>query len=385
VTTPVAATGRLPYCVLEGGGVKGFALVGALAKLREAKVQFGGYAGTSAGAIVAALAAVGYPAFTPNEAANNPETPSLNKIMATLDLLAFLDGGQEIPLEQLEEQCRTIVEELKALGERYQNLRWWRPFRAVGLWRHVRAKLAQFATLQAAAVTLRDHKGVYGSTALSQWLTEHINVRGPADPNTGEVTFGALQAQGVVLKVVATDVSTGLPCVYGPDEWATFNVVRAVRSSMSIPFFFQPRLHAAWLPHPRSEWVEVEGEYLVDGGMVSNFPANVFQIKRRQGHPVVGIRLGRPRDVPPPRSPIRSFKDFFLALYRIAREAEDPVKTLGAAGAIDVLIDIPVPWEYAATQFNLTPEKQQWLFNLGYRTVGDALKQPEHKAALGLP
>ncbi len=41
--------------VFEGGGVKGIALVGALKRLEEEGVSFGRVAGTSAGAITAAL------------------------------------------------------------------------------------------------------------------------------------------------------------------------------------------------------------------------------------------------------------------------------------------------------------------------------------------
>lgn len=46
--------------VFQGGGVKGIGLVGALARVEQENVEFAGVAGTSAGAIVAALYAAGY-------------------------------------------------------------------------------------------------------------------------------------------------------------------------------------------------------------------------------------------------------------------------------------------------------------------------------------
>jgi NTE family protein len=49
------------FCVFEGGGAKGVAhlgVLGAIESVKEFDVQ--GFAGTSAGAIMAALAAVGY-------------------------------------------------------------------------------------------------------------------------------------------------------------------------------------------------------------------------------------------------------------------------------------------------------------------------------------
>lgn len=50
------------FGLFEGGGVRGTALVGALKAAEEASLTSIGYAGTSAGAIVAALAAAGYQA-----------------------------------------------------------------------------------------------------------------------------------------------------------------------------------------------------------------------------------------------------------------------------------------------------------------------------------
>ena len=48
--------------VFEGGGVKGIGLVGAVAVAEERGYQWVNVAGTSAGAIVAALLAAGYSA-----------------------------------------------------------------------------------------------------------------------------------------------------------------------------------------------------------------------------------------------------------------------------------------------------------------------------------
>ncbi len=48
--------------VFEGGGVKGIGLVGAVYEIENAGYEFENLAGTSAGAIVASLLAVGYKA-----------------------------------------------------------------------------------------------------------------------------------------------------------------------------------------------------------------------------------------------------------------------------------------------------------------------------------
>ena len=46
--------------VFSGGGIKGFALIGAIEEIEKRGFQFERVAGTSAGSIVAALIAAGY-------------------------------------------------------------------------------------------------------------------------------------------------------------------------------------------------------------------------------------------------------------------------------------------------------------------------------------
>ena len=85
---------RYPFTnlVFEGGGVKGIAYAGALGTLDEAGILSGitAVAGTSAGAITAALVAVGYTA------------DELRATMTALDLRSFEDGRLEGPVRLVE-------------------------------------------------------------------------------------------------------------------------------------------------------------------------------------------------------------------------------------------------------------------------------------------
>lgn len=74
--------------VFQGGGVKGIALVGAYSVLEDRGYRPQNMAGTSAGAIVAALIAAGYAA------------PELHGLLGEVALTRFLDRGWEdrIPL-----------------------------------------------------------------------------------------------------------------------------------------------------------------------------------------------------------------------------------------------------------------------------------------------
>src|SRR4051794_5399512 len=72
--------------VLEGGGVKGIGLAGAILELDKAGYTFPRVAGTSAGAIAASLIAA-------LNAANKPMT-LLNDILASVEYPKFMNAGR---------------------------------------------------------------------------------------------------------------------------------------------------------------------------------------------------------------------------------------------------------------------------------------------------
>jgi NTE family protein len=236
--------------VLEGGGVKGIALVGAVSVLQEAGYTFPRVAGTSAGSIVGALVASGMPA------------EQMLEVMRSTDYSKFQDG--------------TLIDRLGPLGQ---------------------------------GLSLLFQRGIYEGNYLKEYLAELLpdemetfaGMRLPDDPGSD-----LPESRRYRLVVMASDVSQhklvrlpwDYPAFYGldPDEQS---VIDAVRASMSIPFFFEP----ATIDYA----VEREGKAgrerstLVDGGMLSNFPVAVFD--RTDGRPsrwpTFGIKLSaRPSDHP---------------------------------------------------------------------------------------
>jgi NTE family protein len=218
--------------VLEGGGVKGLGLVGAVLALMRAGYEFPRVAGTSAGAIVAAFLAAGVTA------------DALAGIMERLDYARVPDRvGVPVPIP--------IVSE------------------GVGL-----------LSRQGA------HPGDYIHGFVSEEL-ERLGVRTFNElhnPDRGADADRPPQ-RAYRLMVTATDVTTGrllrLPWDYGEvgleaDEQL---VADAVRASLSIPLFFEP--------------VTLAGRTLVDGGVLSNFPIESFD--RNDGRaprwPTFGVRV----------------------------------------------------------------------------------------------
>jgi len=227
--------------VLEGGGVKGIGLVGAVLTLSEKGYVFPRVAGTSAGAIVASLIAA-------HQVAGKPLS-NLETIMTSVDYNKFQDEG---PLERHTGTPGEISELLLHMGiAKGDYLVEWLGNVLADLGVHTFADLA---------ITDADDPG----TGL------------PAD-------------QRFRLVVHTSDISRGalvrLPWDYphyGQNP-AAIRVVDAVRASMSIPFFFRPVSFST--PTGKVTWV--------DGGMLSNFPITVFDRTddAPQRWPTWGIKL----------------------------------------------------------------------------------------------
>lgn len=222
--------------VCEGGGVRGIGLVGAVDALDQAGYRFPRVAGSSAGAIVASLVAA-------LQVANEPLS-RLAEIMRAIDYRKFLD-------------CN-LIGRVPLIG---------------------------------GALSLLTSDGVYRGAYLEQLLAgllADLGVRTFGDLRTGEqpeqfawslvVTASDLSRRRLVR--IPWDLST-----YGidPDD---FSVARAVHASSAIPYVFEP--------------VRVAGATWVDGGLLSDFPVQLFDRPDGQPRwPTFGIRLSARPGIPP--------------------------------------------------------------------------------------
>ena len=239
-------TGARADLVLEGGGVKGIGLVGAVTALADAGYAFPRVAGSSAGAVVASLVA------------------------------ALQVAGE--PLDRLEDVVRTVD---------YRRLR-----DPGGLGR---------LPLVGRALSLLVHDGLYEGRYLEDFLTGalgELGVRTFADlvvPEDDPLAHGQPPRRRSRLVVTVSDLSrsrlTRLPWDLPDYDLADLSVARAVRASAAIPFFFRP----VRVPTPTGEatWV--------DGGLLSNFPVELFDRAdtAEPRWPTFGVRLTTRPPTPP--------------------------------------------------------------------------------------
>lgn len=305
--------------VLEGGGVKGLGLLGAVLVLHDAGYRFERIAGTSAGAIVAALVA------------------------------AYQRAGRD--LHELEDVMHGCV------YARFKDKSWIE--RATG-------PVGQ-------GVDLLAHEGMHTGDYLREWL-------GPLLESAGVTTFGHLRLadpdsslldyQRYSLVVHTSDLSrrclVRLPWDYGEyghnadDEL----IVDAVRASMSYPFFFRP-VQFTTGGGGKVTWV--------DGGLLSNFPITVFD--RTDGKPsrwpTWGIKLSSQPVCED--KPVRTA--FGLALrsldtmlgewnrYHLDEEGVNQRTIFVDTNSVSVL------------NFDLTPADQELLFHNGQQAAHKFLAQ----------
>lgn len=301
--------------VLEGGGVKGSALVGAITEMvsRPEPYVFHRVAGTSAGAIVASLLAAG---LTPAR---------ITTVMEDLDFSKFEDEA-------------ALFAHMPHIG---------------------------------AAFGFVFKEGMYLGDFLHQWLTETLaanGVRTWADLKQDDPGSALPPEQRYKLVVIVSDVSRGLmlrlPWDYrellgvDPD---TQLVADAVRASASIPFFFRPfrmATDAAVVGH--SEIV------CTDGGMLSNYPIDIFDRRddAKSRWPTLGIKLSARMSVNEALwSPDADSFQLAKSLLSTMLGAHDRVHVDDPAFASrTIFIDTT---GFSVTDFQLTSEDKATLFGRG--------------------
>ena len=333
--------------VFEGGGVKGIAFAGAIAAAeRDAGVrEWVNLAGTSAGSIVAALLVAGY------------DAAGLQKILSQAVYSRFADCG------------------------------------AGGMW---------LGGVFNAIFRLR---GMAPGTYFHEWMSEQL-AASPLAKELGktELTFADVKRHdlppieelpGITpekyeratyrLHVIGSDVTTGRMIIlpddlpdYG-DEKGTpfakdgFPIVDAVRMSMSYPFLFTPVvLHRQGRP-----------VYVVDGGLLSNFPIWLFDSPNPKRptwgfrlHPGASVAEGLPyRKVPRPLWEVPLLK----AMFSAATEAWDREQMEQVVSARTV--SIPTH-QISTTDFGLGTTEANDLYRWGRDAAHAFFTAPEQRAYL---
>jgi NTE family protein len=307
-------TGNYVDLVCEGGGVKGIGLAGAYAMLEERGYEAKNVAGTSAGAITAALIAAGYRA------------DELKEIIVSLDFRQFQDEAWEDKLPLIDRSASILLDRGIYEGQRFYD--WMK-----GL-------------LEANQIrTFRD-----------------LVIEGETDPKyRSRLQVVVSDVTGRRLLVLPRDA--GKLGYKDPDD---LEVALAVRMSMSIPIFFEPVL-------VRNDETDTE-HTIVDGGMLSNFPVWLFDCEpgEEPDWPTFGLLLVEPEPTKPighrlerdgkKDRGVSALVDYIKAMAQTMMEAHDRLYIEKEQYART----IPIPTlGVGTTEFDITRERALRLYESG--------------------
>jgi len=101
------------------------------------------------------------------------------------------------------------------------------------------------------------HFGIDTGDRLHRLIEACLHVKGLSSDCTFKECYDKF---GTSLRVVATDLNDAKAINFSPKDTPDYKIVDAVRASMTFPYYFQPHI------------CPVSGHYLIDGGVISNYP-----------------------------------------------------------------------------------------------------------------
>ena len=203
--------------------------------------------------------------------------------------------------------------------------------------------------------------GMYGGDYIEQWIRGLLNAK-------GKTKFKDVLLDGECrLKIIASDITKRKILIlpddlldYGIDPME-FEIAKAVRMSAGIPICFNP------IKLKYKDGVS----YIVDGGILSNFPVWIFDVKEAPRWPTFGFRFAGPVE----RIPSTGNLDFLSYVFKIFESVveEDQSVFLNDKDSVRV-ITIPT-FGIQSTDFNISQEDSFKLYLSGYESCKSFLEQ----------
>lgn len=309
--------------VQEGGGVLGIALLGYTYVLEQIGIRFFSLGGTSAGAInTLLLAAV--------DSVNKSKTEKIIGLVANKNLYDFVDGPFFVKLllkavrtskSNAPSSKRIIKKVLIVLW----TMIWVLP---VLIYLFIKKGLNKGNNFRMWIVGVLHNNFIYNESDLREKrkTPEGLAIRQGVDSNTEGLKPN--------LKIIAAEVTTETRVIF-PEMNVLFwtnpgseSPADYLRASMSIPLFFHPftlnvanRKKEDWKKHAKFQGEPPEKAFFVDGGVLSNFPIDVFHNKNRVPRlPTFGVKLGDDRNKV---SEVKSLMKFLMSIFNSARHVLD--------------------------------------------------------------
>ena len=388
------SSGKKPiFAIFEGGGAKGIAHVGAYAAAEALGFELVGVAGASAGAIVAALIAVG---FKP-KVIFNPDQPGENIFSHhEISAIAALGAPEWRQFQRLRRYWLNVWIPIVAsfVGAIAFRVAGWL-LTADYLW-------LCFIALVVATVwrgfRLWNQRGIFDPGHFARVFNDVLHRRIVAayaevgqsvEKIPTKIRFRDIDPQVVSrfcrLKIVATDIS-GQQLRLFDHRTPDVVVAEAVAASIAIPGLFKP----ASIPSFTDGERDARSRYYADGGLVSNLPVWCFSeekaaAERRQVNsaaiPVVAFSLSnatlgsRPQVLRPLRYFLQVMQSAIFGGQTVVQEFVQDLYSIPLACTLSVLA-FDATWEQARAAY------RQALQNAGARLRQRLILEPAEWASV---
>ncbi len=248
--------------VFEGGGAKGMVFVGALRELERRGHTFGRFLGTSAGAIMATFAAAGLTTTEMLDALKEKDkdgVPVFQQFLGRPRPFTKADIDSSITRQALQAiDLPGVSDKIEAYVDR------------IVLYLMTRDEFAHIFSFV-------ERGGWFSADAFVDWATAKLDQPTPTGQprDLSRKTFAEFhRATGRELSLVAADITDSRMLVLNHRTAPGVPVVWGMRMSMSLPLIWQ---EVVWQP----EWGDylgrpLAGHRIVDGGLLSNFPIELF-------------------------------------------------------------------------------------------------------------
>lgn len=319
--------------VFEGGGVLGIAYLGALDFLYNQGIlqNIKRVAGTSAGAITACMASFSLP------------SNQMKKMADTLDYKKIPQKGNHPDLDKIPAVLKTEIE--KILGDINCIYR------------------------------LIKNYGWYSSEYFYNWLKEQIASQFDISKKLPPYTFEDFKnpyahknhRPFLDLYVIGTDIAANSSKVFCYETTPNMEVAEAIRISMSIPLFFE-----SIKINENTTVKDSTAHIFSDGGIMRNYPINLFDYKYFKDIMVDGINvqtLGARFKSRIEYNEIDNFIEYIVNLLKSFQRVQQDIYNYNPR---DILRSIEIDAEDVSfVDFNINPgdETYNFLYQQGYKSA----------------
>ncbi|NLD47956.1 MAG: patatin-like phospholipase family protein [Clostridiaceae bacterium] len=299
---------RRANLVLSGGGVKGIAYAGMFEAAEETGFSFNNIAGVSAGALFGALKGAGYTSAEMKKMLDEFEFSKVKpediqkKVPAVQRFIEYQDTRRSY-----EDTYRQFLYNGNSRLINYRS-----NFGLKELFPGYRLRGNFFKNI----IDFCKDGCLFDGDFIEEWVYRELmkkGVRTFADLRQKEVSYS--NPFGYSVRMTAVDLNRGRLVVLPDDieyygiEPDKMEVARAVRMSISVPFAFKP------VEINRNVKGEIKKHYLVDGGVLDNFP---LWLGYSPGYlPLIGVRLEREskKKLLDPLAPLNVLKGLIGAVH----------------------------------------------------------------------